>query len=149
MLYSHSMNDCNEMKQTLDDLIESSKLTMIFKPGKLHIQDAKLPHTVSYRLKLHNPYTFLEFYLADKKTGLKFGIKHLKTMPKELRSFLLSLGGAPDNSGTFFEFPCDSKGSVLLKTLTAISKELLTPAMIKICGAEDYKPVKIILTQDN
>jgi len=97
------------MKQLLEDLVESSKLTLLFKLGKLHIQDTKLPHMVSYRLKLHNPYTFLEFYLADKKTGLKFGIKHLKTMPKELRTFLLGLGGAPDNSNTVFEFPCDEK----------------------------------------
>jgi len=141
------MNDINDMKQSLEELAESSKLTLIFKLGRLHIQDAKLPHMVSYRLKLHNPYTFLEFYLADKKTGLKFGIKHLKTMPKELRTFLLGLGGAPDNSNTVFEFPCDGKDGTLKKTLTAISKELLTPLMIKICGAGDFKPVKILLAQ--
>jgi len=141
------MNDINDMKQSLEELAESSKLTLIFKLGRLHIQDAKLPHMVSYRLKLHNPYTFLEFYLADKKNGLKFGIKHLKTMPKELRSFLLDLGGAPDNSNTIFEFPVDEDTGAIRKTLTSIAKELLTPRMISICKAQDYKPVKLLTSQ--
>ena len=142
-----TMIDINEMKQALDELLSSSKLAQVFKLGKLHVQETKLPHLVSYRLKLHNPYTFLEFYIADKKTGPKFGIQHLKTIPKELRKILLDLGGAPDNSNTIFEFPFDGTNGKLKNTLNSIYKELLTPQLIKICEAQDYKPIKLILEQ--
>lgn len=142
------MTDINDMKKALDTLVTSSKLDQLFKLGKLRIQETKLPHSIGYRLKLHNPYTFLEFTLADKKNGLKFGIHHLKTIPKELRTFLLELGGSPNNSSTLIEFPYDGEEGHIPETLKKVFKELVTPSMIRLCKAENYKPLKLLQTKD-
>lgn len=110
------------MQTMLENLVHESSLDRLFKPGRIKTQDKKLPRSVSMRLKLHNPYGFLEFSVIEKKTGLKFCIKYLKTIPVVLRKYMLSLGGAPSNSNTDMEFPlgvCDSGqlyGNVL-KTL--------------------------------
>lgn len=137
-----------EMQNNLLTLITQSNLDKLFKLGRTKIQEKKLPYSVSFRLKLNNPYTFLEFQMIEKKKGPRFCIKFLKTIPKELRKIMLEMGGAPDNSNTLMEFDYDGLNGTLAENLKKLYKTLLTPAMIELCQAENYKPLKIILAQE-
>lgn len=133
-----------EMQEMLFKLLANSKLDKLFKLGHVKVQDKKLPNSVSVRLKLHNPYTFLEFQLVAKKTGLKFIIQHLVTIPSELKKYLFSLDGVSDNSNKLMEFDCDGEEGELSQKLTAIYEALISAKFVSICQAEDYKPLKII-----
>jgi hypothetical protein len=141
------MIEITEMEKMLTALVSESQLDKLFKPGRIKSQDKKLPHWVTMRLKLHNPYGFTEFELTEKKTGLKFCVHHLKDLYKPLRLELLNLGGSPDNGNTRFEFDVNEPEGNGLMVAKKIYKILLTPQIIALCQAQDYKPVKIILAE--
>ena len=136
-----------EMQNALLTLITQSNLDKLFKLGRTKIQEKKLPYSVSYRLKLNNPYTFLEFQMIEKKKGPRFCIQFLRTIPKELRKIMLEMGGAPYNSNTLMEFEYDGLEGILASNLKKLYKTLLSPAIVELCQAQDYKPLKIILSQ--
>ena len=146
------MIESSLMQTVLESLTEQSGLTKLFKPGKIHSQLDKNPRFVAMRLKLHNPYTFTEFELIDKKSGLRFCIHHTKDICEDLKLFFRESGAVNDNSNTRWEFPCDAQnaeleGTKILEFLKSLYVCLLTPKMIKACSAQDYKPVKIIKGQ--
>ena len=124
----------------LETVLSRSKLDMLFKPGRVKICSEKLPHSVNIRLKLHNPYTLTAFEITEKKSGMKFAVCHLKTMPKDLRAELIALGGAPDNGNTRFDFPFETAG----QTALALFKLCMNPAIVRLCGAQDYKPYTLL-----
>ncbi len=134
------MTDISEMRTNLESVLQQSKLDVLFKPGRVKICSEKLPHSVNIRLKLHNPYTLTAFEIAEKKSGMKFAVCHLKTMPKELHAELLALGGAPDNGNTRFEFPFETAE----QAAQALFKLCMNPATVALCGAQDYKPYKLL-----
>ena len=57
------------------------------------------------------------------------------------------MGGAPDNSNTLMEFEYDGLNGILAENLKRLYKILLTPSIIELCQAAEYKPLKIILSQ--
>lgn len=137
------MIEISQMQEQLEQLITSSKLDKIFKPGKVKIQDKKLPHWVSIRLKLHNPFSFTEFVIIEKKSGLKFAIHHTKDINFDLHKFLLSNGGSPDNSNTIYDFDFEKAAEIA----TSLYNFLVLPSTISKCEAQDYKPIQIILSE--
>lgn len=130
----------NEMLSALETILKNSKLDNLFKLGRVKIQDKKMPFGVSYRLKLHNPYTLIAFELTEKKNGLKFAIHHTKDMPKEIRKKFLELGGSPNNGNTCFFFDYESSQEIT----SSIYAFFLKQEIISLCNAEEYKPLKII-----
>ena len=134
------MSDITHMQTSLETVLTDSKLALLFKPGRVKIKNEKLPHSVNIRTKLHNPYTVTAFEIIEQKYGLKFVICHQKTMPKKLRLALLELGGSPDNGNTRFEFPFEHA----LQVAESFFKFCMTPEIVELCQAQDYKPYKLL-----
>ncbi len=138
------MTNINEMQTKLEAVLEKSKLNQLFKLGKIKTQETKQPYFVNIRLKLHNPYTFTSFEIIEKKSGLKFSICHLKTMPKQMWLEILNLGGAQNNTCTRFDFPFEDAEKIAIE----IYKICMNPKNVKLCSAQDYKPYKILAEQN-
>lgn len=134
------MTEIKEMQTKLETVLEKSKLDQMFKLGKIKTQDTKQPYSVNIRLKLHNPYTFTAFEIIEKKSGLKFSICHLKTMPKEMWLEILNLGGAQNNTCTRFDFPFENAEKITKE----IFKLCMNPKFVDLCSAQNYKPYKIL-----
>ena len=91
-----------------------------------------------YNKSIIQKYGFFE--IIEKKSGLKFVICDQKTMPKKLRLALLELGGSPDNGSTRFEFPFEHA----LQVAESFFKFCMTPEIVELCQAQDYKPYKLL-----
>lgn len=146
------MIEPSNMEPLLMALIQESSLSRLFRPGRVKKKLDGQPRSVRIRLKLHNPYTFTEFELISKKSGLRFCVRHTRDMPQELRKTFRELGASNDNGNTRWEFACDAEsvspgGTVILAQLSALFGRLVSPAIIQSCGAERYKP--LILLQRN
>ena len=61
-------------------------------------------------------------------------------MTKALKSHLIQLSGAADNSNTTFYFDFNDAA----KICTKLYHILLLPEIVAACQAEDYKPLMII-----
>ena len=137
------MISINEMQAKLEAVLEKSKLNQLFKPGKIKIQETKQPYSVNIRLKLHNPYTFTGFEIVEKKSGLKFSVCHLKTMPKKMWLEILNLGGAQNNTCTRFDFPFEDAEKIAAELFNIC----MNPKNVKLCSAQDYTPYKMLTEQ--
>ena len=140
------------MEAVLTTLLHDSQLAHVFKLGRIKKKLNEQPYFVRIRLKLHNPYTFTEFELINKKNGLKFCIHHTRTMPQELKKTFRELGAVNDNSNTRWEFACDAESqavsnTAILAQLHTLFAQLTSPKIIQSCNAAHYKP--LILLQEN